>query len=283
MRLHHVLELYDRPGTPKSEYMDALKANYPHIAQFSFGAIDPIPEDEWKGLQLYSNELIGHDLFDLPFDLVAFSWSHTITGDKQDYLVVAQTLRDEKSGSDRPVLLDLWVFPRAGDAGAPIPLHGFMDFRACRDSGKIAATRPELMFPIRAGKGVAARSVDDLPGAERGFIEIICDFLALVVMLHANGVETRETAAPERLNKQRVKKGLPAIQSIREVFVRVGNRVVRPSGVEDGGRGHASPRCHWRRGHVRRLPEGRITNVRPCLVGTIAGAEPAPKEYVVRR
>jgi Protein of unknown function (DUF2786) len=30
---------------------------------------------------------------------------------------------------------------------------------------------------------------------------------------------------------------------------------------------HASPRLHWRRGHIRRLPSGECTQVRPCLVG----------------
>lgn len=30
--------------------------------------------------------------------------------------------------------------------------------------------------------------------------------------------------------------------------------------------GHASPRLHWRRGHIRHLPSG-ITWVRPPLVG----------------
>jgi hypothetical protein len=51
-------------------------------------------------------------------------------------------------------------------------------------------------------------------------------------------------------------------------------------GSEEGGT-HASPRLHWRRGHVRRLANGKITNVRPTLVGVMKGEEPKMPIYKI--
>lgn len=45
---------------------------------------------------------------------------------------------------------------------------------------------------------------------------------------------------------------------------------------------HASPRLHWRRGHVRRLPSGNLTWVTSCMVGdSVAGT--IDKDYRVKR
>ncbi len=49
----------------------------------------------------------------------------------------------------------------------------------------------------------------------------------------------------------------------------------------DGIGGHASPRFHVRRGHVRRLPDGRTTWVRQCTVGDAALGK-IEKDYRIR-
>ena len=71
------------------------------------------------------------------------------------------------------------------------------------------------------------------------------------------GVERSETPAPARLNKQRAQKGKPPIAMRCEIRL---NRSIMPRTM---GGTHNSPVPHWRRGHVRRLPTGRIAMVRP--------------------
>ena len=106
--------------------------------------------------------------------------------------------------------------------------------------------------------------------------------LCLVTTLHAKGIEQRITPAPHKLNKHRVAAGKPAIGEVREVMINVGGKRYLPSGEAERG-SHASPRLHWRRGHIRRLPSGEITHVRPHLVGAAAGgAVPAKKDYRVK-
>jgi hypothetical protein len=102
--------------------------------------------------------------------------------------------------------------------------------------------------------------------------------MALVALLHADGVCLRTTQAPSRLNKARAAKGKIAIGPLSQVFINVGKRQVAPTGISVGS--HASPRMHWRRGHVRRLQDGKITNVKPCLVGSVGSA--TPREYKVK-
>lgn len=71
------------------------------------------------------------------------------------------------------------------------------------------------------------------------------------------GIERIETPAPARLNKQRAQKGKPPIAMRCEIRI---NRAIMPRTM---GGTHESPVPHWRRGHVRRLPSGRIAMVRP--------------------
>lgn len=84
---------------------------------------------------------------------------------------------------------------------------------------------------------------------------------AFVALINSKSAEVLERSAPEKLNKARAKKGKEPLPSVRFVDV--------PSRNWQGGaasKGHASPRLHWRRGHLRHLPD-KIVPVSPCLVG----------------
>lgn len=50
---------------------------------------------------------------------------------------------------------------------------------------------------------------------------------------------------------------------------------------EDRGGSHASPRFHVRRGHIRRLPDGRRTWVKQCTVGDVSNGR-VDKDYLVK-
>lgn len=85
-------------------------------------------------------------------------------------------------------------------------------------------------------------------------------------------VETVE--APAKLNAKREKSGRPPLFEHRTISV----PSVAKFGAADGE--HASPRLHWRRGHVRKLPSGTLAGVRPCLVG-LAERGVISKDYLV--
>jgi hypothetical protein len=94
--------------------------------------------------------------------------------------------------------------------------------------------------------------------------------MAMVMYLNTNGVVSERTPAPVALNKSRVKKGKLPIPTTH--IVRIDPRVLGAGGGSGSGH-HASPRPHYRRGHIRRLDEGRTTWVKACIVaGSIQDA-----------
>jgi hypothetical protein len=91
----------------------------------------------------------------------------------------------------------------------------------------------------------------------------VCFFTSVLAALSSKGPEIRTLPAPEKLNKQRAKKGRPPIFEYRIVEIPAWAKAK----AEGLGGTHASPRLHWRRGHVRHFRTGCTTLIRPCLVG----------------
>lgn len=101
-------------------------------------------------------------------------------------------------------------------------------------------------------------------------------YLTVTALLLSRDVHHRVEPAPVKLNKHRARKGKSPIPERHFITIRPG-AVHRAKG--DGHGTHASPRTHWRRGHVRRLATGKITAVAPCIVN---GADAALPTYRVR-
>ncbi|UOA23627.1 hypothetical protein DSM110277_02056 [Sulfitobacter pontiacus] len=85
--------------------------------------------------------------------------------------------------------------------------------------------------------------------------------------LHGKGIDVNEVKEPKFTNRKREAKGKAPLFGFR--WLTVDPSLLRIPG-NSIGEGHAPPRLHWRRGHVRRLSSGRITMVRPCLVGDVS-------------
>lgn len=109
---------------------------------------------------------------------------------------------------------------------------------------------------------LAATSAD-----EEYFQQMTRDWAAYIIgavaLLDARGVGVEAVAAPDRLNKHRLKKGKVPLYE---------HRIIKIGGVSSSGRvvgvgmERASPRMHWRRGHVRTLPSGKKAAVRAALI-----------------
>lgn len=97
-------------------------------------------------------------------------------------------------------------------------------------------------------------------------IEIICVNLGrFLTAINCSNVETRIQSGPKTLNQKRTKKNKPTFPAYRELTINLNRTPTRYGG--GGGGGHASPRLHLRRGHVRRLSDGRHIWVRDTVVG----------------
>lgn len=107
-----------------------------------------------------------------------------------------------------------------------------------------------------------------------------------LAMLATDGVEVETIPAPERLNKQRVAKGKHPIPSWQRVNSKpyITALLARRSGARrgPGGGHHASPVMHVRRGHLRRLEDGRQIWVRDCIVNAADGSPVVRSHYAMK-
>lgn len=99
----------------------------------------------------------------------------------------------------------------------------------------------------------------------------------LVVFLATDGIEVRKIEAPIALNKKRARKGKAPL---RDYHVLRLSAATEKESRELGGT-HASPRIHFRRGHIRTLADGRELWIKSTIVGLKTGDDWVRKEYKV--
>lgn len=92
----------------------------------------------------------------------------------------------------------------------------------------------------------------------------------LGLMATKSGVTTTNVL-PSRpdIDAKRVKMGKLPLGYEHKV-VTIDSSLLKMPGIVGAGGTHASPRMHWRRGHVRHYGTGRITSVRPAIVGDVS-------------
>ena len=110
-----------------------------------------------------------------------------------------------------------------------------------------------------------------------------CFLAALLAVINSPAVECETVVAPTAMNKARVSRGTAPIPAFEAVRLRLPKTVAAPSpGANDepagtGGRGRRTPKPHWRRGHPRRCPSGKVTAIPATIVAWSGeGAPPAP-------
>lgn len=264
MRLHNVLEDI-RAHLTDTSLLGFIGRTYSSYVQFDFGNLDSISDREREEFVKYALELNTEGALRLPYDSVAFSGITQLgmNDGVGNLLILAENTTD--NSSIHFIVFAKFLSDRMTSIFTTIHLDKMKGLR------KTVLRTPINLFTEEPVEG------DVIVEYLR---RVVNEFLVMLVILNANGVEQRTIEAPVKLNKARVKRGKLPIQPLREIVIRVGDRVLRPSG-EDANRSHASPRCHWRRGHVRRLANGNLTHVRPCLVGQIGSETPARRDYKV--
>ena len=92
-------------------------------------------------------------------------------------------------------------------------------------------------------------------GANGYFSRHLAALGELCALLACRNVETVRVAPPERLNKARIARGKLPLPAYHTLVIRLSE--TRQVGGGSAG-GHASPRSHLRRGHIRQLPGGPV-------------------------
>ena len=269
MQAHHVIEgmgetercLDMRGAGADMDLWTVIKARLATAVNIDKGAMAIPPE-----MVQFGRDLIMSNLFQLPFPdiflvpsgpgnagILAFDNNGSIGVVACEPTAIAKTIA--------PIVMPTtWMFahpPSEGDhvhAGHEKDVHGM--------SGAILPQLEKIM----GNDGVW----------ERGFyaLDIV---LGMTAMLGSKFTRTTVREAPTTLNLKRAKRGRPSIG--RTIVVSMVDTAMRADGVDQQ---KASPVPHWRRGHLRRLPDGRIVPIAPSLVAWSSDwAMPTPKDYVV--
>ena len=98
---------------------------------------------------------------------------------------------------------------------------------------------------------------------------------ALLMMLNDARLPVRREVAPERLNQSRLRRGKPPLAPLWRLDAALSHELYTTQlgpnrgQARDRGGHHRSPVAHDRRGHQRRLADGRTVWVRPTRVGEL--------------
>jgi len=115
--------------------------------------------------------------------------------------------------------------------------------------------------------------------AEDSANRVVRAAFSFTAMLMSREIEQTIVPAPIKLNLSRQRKGRPQIKDRRVISIRMPQGVRMETGPLSGTR--KSPIVHWRRGHVRRLRNGKLHSFPPVLVNGTEDAKNTvkPKLY----
>ena len=100
----------------------------------------------------------------------------------------------------------------------------------------------------------------------------------IFAVMACSNVRTRDHQPDAALNKKRAKAGKVPLVSYKTLEIVVPN--TRYEGGGSGGGTHASPRVHLRRGHIRKIADGKTVWVQACVVVSKHGM--VLKDYKLR-
>ncbi|MEH3122011.1 MAG: hypothetical protein PGN16_08535 [Sphingomonas phyllosphaerae] len=145
--------------------------------------------------------------------------------------------------------------------------------RAMLEAGRI--TKEQLLSPRLAGTAIPlllepllqmSMALGGMSAALDTVASDVSDevaaYIDLCSALACKNVGTRATAAPDKLNRQRIKAGKVPLKGFHVLELASGVNLPGQGGIGD----RSGPRSHLRRGHIRRLPGERVTWVNSAIV-----------------
>ena len=284
MNLHHIIESQLRFGErtlktlTKTEDLQLTLKKLPieYVKEWEaknglVGTWDPVEHASLKaqGEESYkwSKEIIASyskwTWFDIgEFQSITESMSledafKTTDAERLPFPNTAITFSYKKSEDNTEKSICLWCEQIAEDGSFEVTLcMSLKDGEWGMLSNKILITKLNAKWKVGLGAGSAfgQEGADELLG---------CVFIMLKV-LRCNNVYVDREVFPKKLNKSRLKKGkiLGYVKHVLKIQGHAGT-----VGISESSGTHASPKIHFRRGHVRKLSSGVLTWVRECLVG----------------
>lgn len=267
LQLHDILENFPPGDEPEFVFLKNLILQYSSNNEcpcFDFGHTENFSPELAENLAEYANELFKHDLFTLPYNPVYYSWAKH----EQKYGVFI--LQEE----DRPLDLKILFFFAERN---PFIFAGMGTIEYRHDT---VNTDVRLgMANIDGGTSYLDKRIKFVSDEAEEILykTMAAHAVILTSLLQSTHTKTRKVEYSDKLNKKRAKRGLPAIMPYHTVYFEVGGKNYNTDGTEVGSGKHASPKMHWRRGHVRKLASGKLTHVRPCLVNSMGMDVQVPK------
>lgn len=234
-----------------------------HAVHFDYGQAVPAEEH-----QEFGNQLFDKKLFRLPFP-VTFMTASALpkTGimaiqetEESRFRIHMVTFAPMNIGGD--ILIDgapvMWVVVTHDGK------DGWVDWKSLTKEG--------LQRSRKTGR---EWTEDDFRTASE---KVIGWTIGATALLMSKEVETQAIAAPDKLNREREKKGRGPIAERYVVKIRPEARASQSAAAESL---RSSPRTHWRRGHFRRLREDLVIPIAPTIVNAAEGMKPQIKKYQI--
>lgn len=94
------------------------------------------------------------------------------------------------------------------------------------------------------------------------------NIIAAIMLLNSVYTTKTQQDISDKLNKKRIKHGKEPLIGFTKI------RLSTPTGIVREAHQKHRPAPHWRRGHIRKLSNGRVVPVSPCLVNYEGGQIP---------
>ncbi|GEM_PF-6397100 len=227
------------------------------IIEFTFDYVDP--EDKAETLQTFinfANDLWDAEIAPIPHRFFWVSWVQKILDESVKMAAFCERLDSPTDGRVMGVSIRVMFETQRGTGFSFINQIGHL----------VLGDHKQLFINYVDNDSAALLAENGI-----GIVKAVLGALATPQAIR------REEPAPEKLNKQRAKKGREAIRPVIIIDVRASQQAVSMRRVE----GSYTVRPHWRRGHIRHLSDGRLIPIPPCCVNMETGV-PIKPEYLVR-
>lgn len=266
MRLHTALEhikaksvrTMQQWAAGEQDEMVAYILHYAdQIMEFSFDYVDP--DDKGDTLQTFiefANDLWSSEIAPIPHRFFWVSWVQKILDESVKMAAFCERLDSPSEGRVMGLSVRVMFENQRGTG-----------FVFINQLGHLVLGDTKQVFLNYADNDSAALLVENGIGIVKALLGALATPQAI----------RREEPAPDKLNKQRAKKGRVPIRPVILIDVRASQHAASAR----RGEGSYTVRPHWRRGHIRHLPNGKLTPIPPCCVNMETGV-PIKPEYLVK-
>ena len=289
MQVQRLLEYLHKGTSQERKFADSVMKSQ----KFSFD-VSKVPEHIRDAAYDFASQLLGSGIFPAPFDDCLFEFGPGEIGDlcSRFWVFVERRKIEEPPGWEAyiyaamqikrslltsaslvhtsPDVAKILMEPATpGDSAGSFQVHGIWDSEKHEKFMRKYQTNSVLKNAI-ADSGL---SVDDFYTnlSFKMFSPAFSYLLTVLGLMSTKSGVTTTNFLPLRphVDAKRVKQGKLPLGYEHKVIT-IDPSLLKMPGIVGAGGTHASPRMHWRRGHVRHYDDGRITSVRPAIVGDVS-------------